>query len=126
VGEGEEVFLVGLAVLNLMSAVAERQPLDLPGRRRQWLDSASRTVLTLVARRLRAESLGLVLATRAAGGDLAGLPELEVGGLGEAEAGAARRGAPRADRCAGSRPDRRRDSRQPAGAAGAAPDWQTR
>jgi hypothetical protein len=79
-------FLVGLAVLSLMSAVAERRPLICLVDDGQWLDHASRTVLAFVARRLGAESVGLVLATRGAGGDLAGLPELEVGGLGEADA----------------------------------------
>jgi DNA-binding CsgD family transcriptional regulator len=77
---------VGLAVLSLMSAVAERRPLICLVDDGQWLDHASRTVLAFVARRLGAESVGLVLATRVAGGDLAGLPELEVGGLGEADA----------------------------------------
>jgi DNA-binding CsgD family transcriptional regulator len=79
-------FLVGLAVLSLMSAVAERQPLMCLVDDGQWLDSASRMVLAFVARRLEAESVGLVLGTRFAGGDLAGLPKLEVGGLGEADA----------------------------------------
>ena len=69
-----------------MSDVAERQPLICLVDDGQWLDHASRTVLAFVARRLGAESVGLVFATRVAGGDLAGLPELEVGGLGEADA----------------------------------------
>ncbi|HET9007864.1 MAG TPA: AAA family ATPase [Actinomycetes bacterium] len=85
-GPAADRFLVGLAVLSLMSAVAERQPLICLVDDGQWLDDASRTVLAFVARRLGAESVGLVLATRVAGGDLAGLPELEVGGLGEADA----------------------------------------
>ena len=85
-GPAADRFLVGLAVLSLMSAAAERQPLICLVDDGQWLDTASRTVLAFVARRLEAESVGLVLATRAAGGDLAGLPELEVGGLGEADA----------------------------------------
>src|SRR5262245_3066142 len=85
-GPAADRFLVGLAVLSLMSAVAERQPLICLVDDGQWLDYTSRTVLAFVARRLGAESLGLVLATRVAGGDLAGLPELAVGGLGEAEA----------------------------------------
>ena len=85
-GPAADRFLVGLAVLSLMSAVAERQPLICLVDDGQWLDHASRTVLAFVARRLGAESVGLVLATRVAGGDLAGLPELEVGGLGEADA----------------------------------------
>jgi AAA ATPase domain len=85
-GPAADRFLVGLAVLSLMSAVAERQPLICLVDDGQWLDHASRTVLGFVARRLGAESVGLVLATRVAGGDLAGLPKLEVGGLGEADA----------------------------------------
>ena len=52
----------------------------------QWLDRASALALTFVARRLGAESVGLVFGTRVADGDLAGLPELAVGGLPEAEA----------------------------------------
>ena len=52
----------------------------------QWLDRASAQVLAFVARRLGAESVGLVFGTRVPGGDLAGLPELAVGGLPEAEA----------------------------------------
>jgi DNA-binding CsgD family transcriptional regulator len=85
-GPAADRFLVGLAVLSLLSAVAERQPLICLVDDGQWLDHASRTILAFVARRLGAESVGLVLATRVAGGDLAGLPELEVGGLVEADA----------------------------------------
>ena len=85
-GPAADRFLVGLAVPSLMSAVAGRRPLICLVDDGQWLDHASRTVLAFVARRLGAESVGLVLATRVAGGDLAGLPELEVGGLGEADA----------------------------------------
>jgi DNA-binding CsgD family transcriptional regulator len=85
-GPAADRFLVGLATLSLLSAVAERQPLICLVDDGQWLDAASRTVLAFVARRLQAESVGLALATRVAGGDLAGLPELAVGGLEEADA----------------------------------------
>jgi hypothetical protein len=85
-GPAADRFLVGLAVLSLMSAVAEEQPLLCLVDDGQWLDHASREVLAFVARRLQAESVGLVLATRVQGGDLAGLPALEVAGLGEADA----------------------------------------
>jgi DNA-binding CsgD family transcriptional regulator len=85
-GPAADRFLVALAVLSLMSAVAERQPLVCLVDDGQWLDHASATVLAFVARRLEAESVGLVLATRVAGGDLTGLAGLEVRGLAEADA----------------------------------------
>ena len=52
----------------------------------QWLDQASAQVLGFVARRLAAESIGLVFAARVPGDELAGLPELVVEGLREADA----------------------------------------
>jgi len=79
-------FLVGLAVLSLLAEVAAKQPLVCLVDDAQWLDRASAQVLAFVARRLEAESVGLVFGTRIPGGDLAGLPELVVGGLPEREA----------------------------------------
>jgi hypothetical protein len=52
----------------------------------QWLDRASAQVLAFVARRLEAESVGLVFASRGMSDELAGLPELVVEGLREADA----------------------------------------
>ena len=54
----------------------------------QWLDRASAQALAFVARRLDAESIAMLVGTRdpAAGSDLAGLPELAVGGLSDADA----------------------------------------
>ena len=85
-GPAPDRFLVGLAVLSLLSDVAEEQPLVCLVDDEQWLDHASAQVLAFVARRLGAESVGLVFATRDPGGDLAGLPELVVAGLREADA----------------------------------------
>ena len=79
-------FLVGLAVLSLLSDVAEQQPLVCLVDDEQWLDRASAQVLGFVARRLVAESVGVVFAARTPSSDLAGLGELRVEGLPEADA----------------------------------------
>ena len=79
-------FLVGLAVLGLVSEVASERPLVCVVDDEQWLDRASVQALGFVARRLAAEPVGLVFAARAAGAELAGLPELAVEGLGAADA----------------------------------------
>ena len=74
-------FLVGLAVLSLLSEVAEERPLLCVLDDAQWLDRASAQVLGFVARRLLAESIALVFGARQPGRELVGLPELEVTGL---------------------------------------------
>jgi hypothetical protein len=79
-------FLIGLAVLSMLSHVAEEQPLLCLVDDHRWLDRASARVLAFAARRLGAESVGLVFGTRDPGEDLAGLPELLVPGLREADA----------------------------------------
>ena len=81
-------FVVGLAVLGLLSEVADEQPLICVIDDAQWLDEASALALAFVARRLLAESVGLVFAVRQASEvrELTGLPELLLGGLGESDA----------------------------------------
>ncbi|WP_205650581.1 ATP-binding protein [Actinoplanes solisilvae] len=82
-GTPPDRFLVGLAVLSLLSAVAEEKPLLCLVDDAQWLDRVSSQTLTFVARRLLAEPIGLVLATREP--ELTELPQLEVGRLGVAD-----------------------------------------
>jgi DNA-binding CsgD family transcriptional regulator len=85
-GSAPDRFLVGLATLGLLADVAEEHPLLCLVDDAQWLDQASAQVLGFVARRLAAESVGLVFAARVLGDELAGLPELVVEGLQEADA----------------------------------------
>ncbi|MET9352733.1 AAA family ATPase [Streptomyces sp. NPDC006617] len=87
-GPPPDRFLVGLAVLSLLADAAAEQPLFCLVDDAQWLDRASAQTLAFVARRMYAEPLALVFASREprGRGDLAGLPELAVEGLGDADA----------------------------------------
>ena len=87
-GDAPDRFLVAVAVLNLLSATAEKRPLLCLVDDAQWLDAASVQALGFVARRLVAEPIAMVfslrepITTRA----LDGLPQLPVRGLDEADA----------------------------------------
>jgi DNA-binding CsgD family transcriptional regulator len=85
-GPAPDRFLVGLASLGLLAEAAAEQPVVCLADDAQWLDRASAQALAFVARRLGAESLGLVFSARVADGELAALPELEVKGLPERDA----------------------------------------
>src|SRR6202008_973475 len=86
IGPAPDRFLVGLAVLSLLSEVAAEQPLICLVDDQQWLDSSSAQALGFVARRLAAEGGGLGFAARVSFAGIAGLPELVSGGLHEADA----------------------------------------
>ncbi len=87
-GDVPDRFLVALAVLSLLSDIAEERPLLCVVDDAQWLDAASAQVVGFVARRLLAESVAILFAVRepSRNGDLAGLPELSLGGLSDDEA----------------------------------------
>ena len=80
-GPPPDRFLVGLAGLSLLSEMAGERPLICLVDDAQWLDQASAQALGFTARRLAADPVGLVFAVREPSAELAGLPELEVGGL---------------------------------------------
>ena len=84
-GAAPDRFLVGLAVLSLLSEAAEERPLIWVVDDAQWLDRASAQVLAFAARFL-AESVLILFATREAHADFRGLPELALGGLRDADA----------------------------------------
>src|ERR1700734_98908 len=80
-GPPPDRFLVGLAVLSLLSEVASDQPLICLIDDEQWLDRASEQTLGFVARRLAADPVALVFAARDPGAELTGQPELVIAGL---------------------------------------------
>ncbi|HEV2260304.1 MAG TPA: AAA family ATPase [Streptosporangiaceae bacterium] len=92
-GPPPDRFLVGLAVLSLLSEAAGERPLICLVDDEQWLDQASAQGLGFTARRLAADPVGLIFATRVAGDELAGLPKLEVEGLPDDDARALLEGA---------------------------------
>jgi DNA-binding CsgD family transcriptional regulator len=87
-GEAADLFLVGLAVLGLLSDAAGDGPILCLVDDAQWLDQASAQVLGFVARRLLAEPVAMVFAVRTPSEDdeLRGLPVTVLEGLSDADA----------------------------------------
>ncbi len=85
VGPTPDRFLVGLAVLSLLAASSNDQPLLCIVDDAQWLDQVSVQTLGFVARRLVAEPVALIFGVRDAVDVLAGLPDLVIGGLSDGD-----------------------------------------
>jgi DNA-binding CsgD family transcriptional regulator len=81
-----ERFLVGLAALSLCSAAGEEKPLLCVVDDAQWLDRESAQAVAFMGRRLLADPVALLFATRERDGELSGLPELIIGGLDDEDA----------------------------------------
>jgi hypothetical protein len=85
-----DALLTGIAVLTLLSGLAEHGPVLVATDDAQWLDRASLDTLAFVARRLESEPLGVLLAARgnaAPAGFTTDFPELILPPLGRPEAG---------------------------------------
>lgn len=88
-GETADRFLVGLATLTMLAGVAERLPLVCLVDDAHWLDRETAAVLAFVARRLHADSVGLLIAARddaALARTLDGLPTITLAGLPDGDA----------------------------------------
>ena len=88
-GGAPDRFLIGLALLTLLSGISAHAPLLCIIDDAQWLDGETKELLAFIARRLFAESLVLLVAVRGTsdGPDaFTGLPELEIRGLESTEA----------------------------------------
>jgi hypothetical protein len=90
-GPPADPFLVGLAVLTLLSDAAEARPVLCVVDDAQWLDDESADILGFVARRLLADRIGLLFAIRETTEPvprLQALPGLRIAGLPEQDASA--------------------------------------
>ena len=85
-GPPPDRFLIGLAVLSLLSEAAAQWPLACVVDDCQWLDQASAQALAFAARRIQAEGVLLAFAAREPGQDFDGIPGFMVGGLRESDA----------------------------------------
>ena len=85
-GPAPSPYLVGLALLSLLSEAAEQRPLLAVVDDAYWLDQASARALSFVARRLLAEQIALMFVTRQIEDPLTGLPELRISPLGHRDA----------------------------------------
>jgi hypothetical protein len=86
-GDAPDPFLVGLAVLGLLTEPEAKRPVVLVVEDAHWFDGPSLEVLGFVARRLELEPVIVLFAVRegiASAVDESGVPELHVGGLDEA------------------------------------------
>src|SRR5689334_1466498 len=82
-GAAPDTFLIALAALDLLAEMAADTPLVVLVEDADWLDAASRDVLTFVARRVELEPVVMVFAAREEFGQASDLPLIRLVGLDE-------------------------------------------
>jgi DNA-binding CsgD family transcriptional regulator len=85
-GPGPDRLAVGVGLLSLLALSAAERPLVCVVEDTHWLDRASVQALAFAVRRLSAESTLVIFTAREPVADLAGLPEMVLGGLRDADA----------------------------------------
>jgi DNA-binding CsgD family transcriptional regulator len=87
-GNAPDRFALSLATVGLLSQLSAERPVICLVDDAQWLDQASVQILAFAARHLADEPVAVVFAVRRPDGrpDLAGLPELRLGGLADGDA----------------------------------------
>jgi hypothetical protein len=87
-GEERDPFAIGAATLSLLAAHAEHGPVLVAIDDAHWLDEPSRAAVAFAARRLLADAVGVLIATRSPSPLESSLPTLALDGLDRAAAAA--------------------------------------
>jgi DNA-binding CsgD family transcriptional regulator len=85
-GPPPDPFFVALAVLTMLAAASDERPLVCLVDDAQWLDRASTRVMSFVSRRLDADPIAVVFATRDTNDEFTGIAEMLIEGLAGADA----------------------------------------
>ncbi|HTX01996.1 MAG TPA: ATP-binding protein, partial [Acidimicrobiales bacterium] len=85
-GDPPDRFLVGVSLLGLLARAASARPLVCVVDDAQWIDESSLLALAFAARRVAAEPVVVLFATRTRLPVLAGVPEIALSGLEEPDA----------------------------------------
>jgi DNA-binding CsgD family transcriptional regulator len=85
-GVAPDPMLVGLALLNVVSALSAERPVLCVVDDAQWLDSSSAQVIGFAARHASKDAVAFLFATRSLTDEIRGLPQLALGGLGDRDA----------------------------------------
>ena len=85
-GRPPDQMLVGLALLNVVSALSAERPVLCVVDDAQWLDSSSAQVIGFAARHMSKDAVAFLIAARRLTEEIRELPQLALGGLGDEDA----------------------------------------